>query len=71
MDDLKDFAKIDQQFQDLLNIVKQFSNDIRMELGLDNCVKLTFFHGKLLKTKNITLDTTKVIFLNPRKIISI
>ena len=38
MDDLKLFAKNDQQLQGLLNIVKQFSDDIRMEFGLDKCV---------------------------------
>ena len=61
MDDLKLFAKNDQQLQGLLNIVKQFSDDIRMEFGLDKCAKATFFRGKLLKAKNITLDTATVI----------
>ena len=61
MGDLKLFAKNDQQFQDLLNIAKQFSDDIRMEFGLDKCVKASFFCGKLLKAKNITLDTATVI----------
>ena len=32
MEGMKLFAKSDQQFQGLLNIVKQFSEDIRMEL---------------------------------------
>ena len=45
MDDLK---------QGLLNIVKQFNDDIPMEFGLDKCAKATFFRGKLLKAKNIT-----------------
>ena len=31
-----------------------------IEFGLDKCAK-AFFHGKLLKAKNITLDTTTVI----------
>ena len=57
MDDLKLFAKNDQQLQVLLNIKKQFSHDIRVEFGLDKCAKATFFRGKLLKAKNITLDT--------------
>ena len=61
MDDLKLFAKKDQEFQGLLNIVKQFSDDISMECKLDNCAKAIFFRGKLLKAKNITLDTTMVI----------
>ena len=61
MDDLKLFAKKDQEFQGLLNIVKQFSDDISMECKLDNCAKAILFRGKLLKAKNITLDTTMVI----------
>ena len=61
MDDWKLFAKNDQQLQGLLNTVKQFSDDIQMELGLDKCAKATFFRGKLLKAKNITLDTTTII----------
>ena len=61
MDDLKLFAKNDQQLQDLINIVTQFCDDIRMEFGLDKCAKATFFCGKLLKPKNIILDTTTVI----------
>ena len=61
MDNLKLFAKNDQQLQGLLNIVKQFSYDIQMEFGLDKCAKAAFLCEKLLKAKNITLDTTTVI----------
>ena len=32
-----------------------------MEFGLDKCTKATFFRGKLLKAKNITLDTITII----------
>ena len=70
MDDLKLFAKNDQQLEGLLNIVKQFSHDIGMELGLDKCSKATFFRGKLLKAKNIILDTIpqrSLKIFNPRK----
>ena len=71
MDDVKLFAKKDQQLQGLLKIVKQFSDDIRMEFGLDKCAKATFFSEKLLKTKNITQDTKTVKILNSRKVINI
>ena len=60
-DDLKLFAKNDQQLQGLLNIVKQFSDDIQMKFGLDKCAKATFLRGKLLKAKSITLDSTTII----------
>ena len=32
-----------------------------MEFGLDKYAKATFFHGKFLKAKNITLDNTTII----------
>ena len=47
MDDLKLFAMNDQQLRRLLNIEKQFSDDIRMEFGLDKCAKATFFSWKV------------------------
>ena len=61
MDDLKLIAKNDQQLQGLLNIVKQFSDNIRMEFGLDKRAKATFFRVKVLKTKNITLYAATVV----------
>ena len=61
MDDLKLLVRNDQQIQGLLKIVKQFSADIRMEFGLDKCTKATFFGGKLMKAKNMTLDTATVV----------
>ena len=68
MGDLKLFAKNDQQLQGLLNIVKQFSNYVRMEFGPEKCAKATIFRGKLLKDKNITVDTATVIKdLKPEK----
>ena len=60
-DDLKLLVRNDQQIQGLLKIVKQFSADIRMEFGLDKCTKATFFDGKLMKAKNMTLDTATVV----------
>ena len=61
IDDLKLFAKNDQQLQGLLNIVKQFSDDICMEFELDKCAKATFFRGKLPKAKKFTLNTATVV----------
>ena len=48
MDDFKPFAKNDQQLHGLLIIVKQFSDDIWMEFGLDKCTKATLFRRKFL-----------------------
>ena len=47
-------------FEGLLNIVRQYSDNILTEFGLDKCVKATFFHGRFLKAKKIDLDTAKV-----------
>ena len=46
MDDLKLLVKNDQQLQGLLKIVKQFSDDIRMEFGLDKCTNGYIFRWK-------------------------
>ena len=39
----------------LLKIVKGFSDDIRVEIGLDKCAKARFKRDKLAKTENIEL----------------
>lgn len=56
MDDLKTYVKSDEDQKGLLKIVKGFSDDIRMEFGLDKCAKATFKRGKLAKAENILLD---------------
>ena len=50
MDDLKTYSKDDNQQTGLLTVVKKFSDDIRMEFGLEKCAKATFKRGKLTKT---------------------
>ena len=42
MDDLKLYAKDDSELEELLGIVKRFSNDIGTDLGLSKCIKATF-----------------------------
>ena len=61
MDDLKLFAKNDEQLEGLLTTVKQFSNDICMDFGLDKCAKATFLRGRLAKTSSISLDPDTTI----------
>ena len=39
MDDLKLYASNDDQQQGVIQIVKQFSEDIKMNFGLDKCAK--------------------------------
>ena len=57
MDDLKTYTKDDSQQAGLLTIVKRFSDDIRMEFGLEKCAKATFKRGKLTETSDLQLDT--------------
>ena len=61
MDDLKTFAKDDNQETGMLTIVKAFSDDIKMEFRLDKCTRATFNRGQLTKTTSINLDINTVI----------
>ena len=46
MDDLKLYSKNDQEQVGELKIVKQFSDDIGMEFGLEKCAKASFKEGE-------------------------
>ena len=61
MDDLKLYAKDDNELEGLLRIVKGFSDDIGMEFGLSKCAKATFKRGKLEKSGHIRLDEETII----------
>ena len=61
IDDFKLFAKNDQKLLGFLKIVKKFGDHIWMKSVLAKCAKATFVHGKLVKDKIFTLDTTTVI----------
>ena len=61
MDDLKTYAKNDHEQENILTIVKGFSDDIKMEFGLEKCAKATFKKGKLTATKYIQLDQGTII----------
>lgn len=61
MDDLKLFAKNDQQLEGLLTTVSEFSKDICMEFGLDKCAKATFVKGKLKESDSIIVDLETAI----------
>ena len=56
MDDLKLYSKNDQEQVGELKIVKQFSDDIGMEFGLEKCAQASFKKGKLALTGNIIID---------------
>ena len=56
MDDLKLYSKNHQEQVGELKIMKQFSDDIGMEFGLEKCAKASFKKGKLASTGNIIID---------------
>ncbi|MEM7264391.1 MAG: reverse transcriptase domain-containing protein [Pseudomonadota bacterium] len=50
MDDLKLYATNKSQLDSLVNVVKIFSNDIKMEFGLSKCAVLELKRGKVVKS---------------------
>lgn len=60
VDDLKLLAKNDKELEKQLEIVKSFSDDIKMEFGLEKCAKTTFIKGKLSKSKNVSLPDVEI-----------
>ena len=46
MDDLKLYNSKEKKMKGQLKTVKDFSNDIRMEYGIDKCKKITIIKGK-------------------------
>ena len=56
MDDLKLCGKSDKELDGRLCTVKEFSDDIGMEPGLDKCEKATFIRGRLTSTSEIKLN---------------
>ena len=61
MDDLKLYAKNDEELEGLLSTVKQISDDIGMEFGLDKCAKASFIKGKFTRTTAVELDIDTTI----------
>ena len=56
MDDLKLFAKDDNNLEKMLPLVKKFSDDIGMTFGLDKFAKVSFKRGKLIRSVSLELD---------------
>ena len=48
MDNLKLFVKSSEQLDSLVNSVRKFSADIKMEFGLSKCVVLILKRGKVI-----------------------
>ena len=61
MDDLKLYAANDQQLNNQIKIVKTFSDDIRMNFGIEKCSKVTIKRGRVKKSDNIILDNGEIL----------
>ena len=61
MDDLKVFAKDDNSIEEMLQLVKNFSDDIGMTFGLNKYAKAPFKIVKLTRSASLELDRATVI----------
>ena len=61
MDDIKLYANNMKQLRNLLEIVSKFSDDIKMNFGLDKCNILNIQKGKLIPTDDIILSSEETI----------
>ena len=61
VDDLKLYGTSDKQLTGLINTVKNVSDDIKMEFGLDKCPKASFKRGKKDSAEGIPLNDKQVI----------
>ncbi|XP_030765533.1 uncharacterized protein LOC115889621 [Sitophilus oryzae] len=51
VDDLKLYAESKQQLESLLTVTQQFSDDIKMNFGLDKCATIEIKKGHVVKTE--------------------
>ena len=61
VDGLKLYGTSDNQLTRLINTVKNVSDDIKMEFGLDTCAKASFNRGKKVSAEGIPLNDSQVI----------
>jgi len=61
MDDLKLIAKSEEELQKQVQIVKNFSDDIHMEFGVEKCDKIAFKRGRLVHWQNLVIDIYREI----------
>ena len=61
LDDIKLFAKNEKELETLLQIVRIYSQDIRMEFGIEKCAMLVMKSSKQHMTKRVELPNQVVI----------
>ena len=61
MDDLKLYGRKEKELDSLVQTVRVFSQDIRMEFGIDKCAMIVLKRGKLVMSDGIKLPDAKEI----------
>jgi hypothetical protein len=61
MDDLKLLGKSEEELKKQVQTVTAFSDDIRMEFGLDKWAKTVFKKGKPVHSQNLVVDINREI----------
>ena len=61
MDDLKVYAKTEQDLDLLVNVVKSYTDDIGMKFGMDKCAILVLKGGKKVSCKGLELPDGEVM----------
>ena len=61
VDNLKLTGNTEEEFQQQMQTVRTFSDDIHMEFGLDKCAKTVLKKGKLLHSQNLIPDINREI----------
>ena len=56
MDDIKLYAKSENQIDSLIRTVQTFSDDIGMKFGFEKCARLITKRGKITKTEGLKLE---------------
>lgn len=56
MDDLKLFGKSKKDLESLMNTVRIYSNDMRMEFGIEKCAVVMLKRGKLSESDDLVID---------------
>jgi hypothetical protein len=56
MNDLKHMGNTEEKFQNQMQVVRTFSDDIRMEFGLHKCAKIELKEVTLTHSQNLILD---------------
>ena len=56
IDDLKLMGKTEEEIQIEMQVVRNFSNDVHMDFGLDKCAEIVVKRGKLVYSQNLILQ---------------